>query len=663
MAFNANLNRIRMEDERNGNNVDRIASLKALLKSDKNKDFTDQIYYRIGDIYLERQQLSQAIESYHNAIRRSTKNQTQKGQAYLKLAEVYFSTGNYAKAKAYYDTTLTTLPPSFRDYDLIKRKAANLDLLANRFRIIAREDTLQTLARMDQSEREERIGELVREQAGKAIDQADNPPSSDSFTASIDKPGTGLAEGKFYFNNTTAISRGFSDFKRRWGNRPLSDNWRRSNKTASEITESAGNHSGNGLTTGTGITDQTDLLFKEYMNSLPLTPENLRLSNERVAAAMYDIASFYKDELKDNKEAVSGFEALLKRVPGSSYEPAVLYNLYLLYAGTGQERSDGYRNTLLKDYPGSPFAKVILNPGYGRENDEKEAALNRVYNEIYDLYTQRQYAAVIQQAALTEQQYGRNTISPQLAYLSALALGHTSKLPSFENSLKSLADTFVTNQLVTPLVKQHLQYINDHREEMNSRPTALLDYDPDNNIFMEPEAQIPAATAKVNPENKPKVSPGNKQKEDLEKKTPDVPVPADTKDLPPAAAQNDKALSMFSMPDSAEYYFVVNVMAPGLNLSPSRFGIGQFNRVKLADFSIKHQLKAVNNENQLIFVGPFYSRTAVTNYERNILPLMKDIMRIPAGRYNTFVISKEELEKLNTRTMINLYLEFYKNNR
>jgi TolA-binding protein len=48
MAFNANLNRIEIEEEQSGKKSDRITRLVSLLKDDKNKDFTDQIYYQIG---------------------------------------------------------------------------------------------------------------------------------------------------------------------------------------------------------------------------------------------------------------------------------------------------------------------------------------------------------------------------------------------------------------------------------------------------------------------------------------------------------------------------------------------------------------------------------------------------------------------------------------
>ncbi|KAA8478884.1 tetratricopeptide repeat protein [Arcticibacter tournemirensis] len=660
MAFNAELNRVRMRDEEGNRKNDKIASLRSMLKSDKYLDFSDQIYYRIGDVYLERQQLSEAIMSYQKATKQNTKSQVHKGLSYLKLAEIYFRTGNYTKAKSYYDTTLNTLPPTFHGYDQIRRKSGNLELLADRFRIIAKEDTLQALARMNEADREERIGQLVREQAQKTINESGSPVNPDAFIAAIDNPNIRQKEGKFYFNNSTAISQGFSDFQRKWGSRPPADNWRRSNKTASDVTETVQNQSGTGTLTQNQTPSSPDERRKAYIAEVPLSPQALRLSNERIAAAYYDIAGFYRDEMKDKDEAIRTFQELLKRVPESSYTPAVYYNLYLLYAQTNRQQSDVYRDMLLKQYPETAYAKTVLNPRYGREADEKEAAINQTYNSVYLLYTSRKYPQVIDEISKAERLFGKNKLSPQFAYLKALAAGHIQKLPPFETALQALADTFATDQLIAPIVRQHLEYISSHREEMNSRPTALLEYDP-MNIFMEPEpVQSFAANEKrpltTSPANKPSETVPAGQGQKVETPTTDT-APVKTTTEPKAALPP----AMYSLPDSAEYYFVVNVLSPGVNLSPSRFGIGQFNRSKFAGSSIKHQLKTVNNENQLIFVGPFFSRKDVTNYERSILPLINDIMKIASERYNTFVISKRELEKLNTRAMINSYMEFYKN--
>lgn len=654
MAFNASVNRISISEGDNSEKTE-TEKLLALLKDDKNKDFADQIYYRIGSSYRENQRLQDAIDYYNKAIQSSTKNQNQKGLAYLQLADIYFNTANYAAAKLYYDSTLAVLQPSYPEYEQISLKSKNLDLLAGRLQTIEKEEMLQALARLPEEERDIRIGELVREQSSQAIQGA--PLSANGLIQGIDAPqGQPITEGKFYFNNTAALSQGFSDFKRRWGNRRLEDNWRRSDKTASEVTASLSNADPDaplGIVPQSGNQPQKE----EWLKNIPLTPAQLRQSNQRIADAYFDIANFYKDELKDKKEAVKTFEELLQRYPENSYILAVYYNLYRLYEGIDQAKAEEYKNLLLSQYPESPYAKVIVDPSYGLKASRQEAVLNDEYNRIYDLYLEKDFTKVISEISRIQQQYGENPLSPQWDYLKALAVGRTQPLPAFESALQELIRKYPNDKLVTPLSREHLEYISGHREQLAQRPTALVDFDPDRQRFAaEPEPEpvsLPrqqAVSVPMDNNEQPE------QEQPSENDTASDLQPEENAVMQPVPAKS----SIFSLPDSASYYFVVNVMLPRANLNSSRFGIGQFNRVNYKGWDIKHQLKYSGNENQLIFVGTFNSRTAVKEYEKNILPLLGGIMKVPSDKYNTFVITQEGLDKLNSGMMLNSYLEFYK---
>jgi tetratricopeptide (TPR) repeat protein len=607
---------------------------------------------------MEQGDKAKAIEYYNMALRVNTKNVNQKGLSYLRLADLNFKDANYVKAKAYYDSTLTTLPPSFAGTEAIRLKATNLDLLANRYEIISTEDTLQNLASLSEADREVRIGQLVRDQVRKASGQS--PATPDTFVAGIDAPGKSSTEGKFYFNNTSALSQGFTDFKRRWGNRKLEDNWRRSSKSAAESITLANQDPDTAPGTRVGLTTSgltADDLARSFHDNLPLTPSQLQQSNEKKISAYYDIAGFYKDELKDNAEAVKIYQKLLSEYPQNNYLPAIYYNLYRIYSGTDKTRADEYRNIVIARFPESAYAKALLDPGLSPKADGNIIAIAAAYNQAYSLYEQRKYNDVI--AAITQAgtQYGQNALSPQFSYLNALAIGRTQKLDIFEKALHQLTATYPDDRLVTPLVQQHLQYIAANRESLAKRPITIIDFDPNEPRFvMEPVADKkqtvtnPIAQNPVPPKAADAVPPstGNPPSSDPN------PVRAALPTVPPLAN------TMFSLPDSSEYYFVVNVEDPGVNLSSSRFGIGQFNRANFSQGQIKHQLKDAGNENQLIFVGSFFSLSAVKDYERNIAPLMASVMKIPASKYSTFVITKAGLDKLVSRDLINTYIEFYR---
>jgi hypothetical protein len=120
--------------------------------------------------------------------------------------------------------------------------------------------------------------------------------------------------------------------------------------------------------------------------------------------------------------------------------------------------------------------------------------------------------------------------------------------------------------------------------------------------------------------------------------------------------------SIFSMRDSTNYYFVINVVNNNTNLASSRFGIGQFNRVNYQNVPIKHQLLDVSGYNQLIYIGRFYTLTAVKAYARSIIPLMGDIMKITSDKYSFFIITKENLDKLADKKRLDSYIDYYQNN-
>jgi len=660
MAFNANINRIKIEEELSGESTDRITRLKSLLKDDKNKDFTDQIYYHIGNILTERNLPEEAILNYNTSIRKSTRNLDQKGLSYLKLADIYFNNADYVQAKTYYDSTLSTLSPKYPGFDLIRKKSTNLDLLAERYRIIAREDTLQALARMPEAEREERIGELVRQLASNALAPESQQQPVNGLLAGIDNPSNQKpAEGKFYFNNSTALSQGFSDFKRKWGNRRLEDNWRRATKTAAETTLSMSTDPDTPIGASLGANNSSrnpENIRQDYLKELPLTEPLLQQSNQKIAEAYYDIANFYKDELKDEKIAIKTYEELLQRTPESSYSLPAYYNLYRLYESSNTQKSNYYKNLILSNHPDSPFAKAIRDPNYSREADEKERALNEEYDKIFNLYAARKYSEISPAIQQLEQTYGNNKLSPQLAYLNALAVGHTKKLPAFENVLEQVTSAFPADLLITPLVKQHLQYIQENREQMASRATALIDFDPNQPFFAE-EPVVQSQPQRITQQETQPTTPTTAQQQD-EPISPTIDVePTATVNIEKPASE----ASPFSLPGAAEYYFVVNITEPRYNLSSSRFSIGQFNRTHYSGSSLKHQLQDAANENELIYVGVFNTYEDVKAYETAILPLLNDIMKVPAEHYTTFVITKEGLAKLKNRQMINSYIEFYKN--
>jgi hypothetical protein len=190
---------------------------------------------------------------------------------------------------------------------------------------------------------------------------------------------------------------------------------------------------------------------------------------------------------------------------------------------------------------------------------------------------------------------------------------------------------------------------------MANRVFALLDNDSKNITFIEEPVYEKVIVA--NQSSEQKIAPIISSTPTTPEQLPVLEVKKEEiKSESPAVAE------FFSLEESADYYFIVNVSDPSVNLSSSRFGIGQFNRVNLPGTVIKHQLKSIDNQNQLIFVGPLTGKEAALAYLNQINLLIRDIMKIPAAKYNTFFINKQNLEKISNMETLDLYVEFYKRN-
>jgi hypothetical protein len=701
LAFNANLNHIRLE-EVHGNNLSRMKRLRLLLRDDKNRDFIDQIYYNIALLYLADNDTDNAVKNLQLSVRKSTRNQNQKGLSYLRLADINFKyKADFAIAKKYYDSTLLNLSPNYPDYALIKKKSDNLQVLADRLNIIAREDTLQLLAKLNEAARAVRIEEMARRHAiqlqqAQAQSLAGNTadPFNNTYAYNNNMANTGglqnqgaQAVSTFYFYNPAAVSQGFSDFKRIWGNRKLQDNWRRSKSANStSIAANPTNEALNGLNDPYAIPgqpqanpDQLDTAaYKQHLiQNLPLTPQLLEASNKRLYNAYTDIGNFYRDVLKDDKDAIEPFETVLRRFPDDPNKPAIYYNLYRLYSDIDQAKSDEYKNRLLRDFPSSIYAKVITDPDYSKRMDDKDAEFNALYSEVYDLYADKKYPQVISKADSLLQLYPDSKFSAQLAYLRAISNGHREKLEPFRNELSQITTKYNNDLLITPLVNQHMIYIEANKAKMAAREFALMDNDPNEEPFIPPTVPKQVMAHVPTP-----VQPAPQQQQMQVPKPAAVkanpaPTPAAQQVIVPPAATAPPAIaptisapvakpveppSIFSLRDSTHYYFVVNVNSGTTNLASSRFGIGQFNRTHYQGSEIRHQLKDAGPDNQLIYVGRFNNLASVKAYSRAIIPLMPQIMTVPANKYMFFIITQENLDKLADKKTLDSYIDFYQKN-
>ncbi|MEJ7557388.1 MAG: tetratricopeptide repeat protein [Pedobacter sp.] len=657
MYFNAKLSQIRLNSEQ-GKVIDRKALLLALLKDDKNIEYNDQVYFQIAENLNDSGAFEEAQNNYLTAIKTSTSNQYQKGLSFLRIADLNFkSLRNYQKAKSYYDSTVNTLPKGYPGYEAILKKSLNLQYLTQRYETINLEDTLQAIAKLPESSRLARIRNIVNPDvripttaAGTAVDYNYQPLSNRNATPA----------SAFYFGNPAAISIGYSDFQKKWGNRKLEANWRQSIRTSAQATSQDIAGTITSVTAGSDTTAvasvDKELLLQQYAASLPISEQLLKVSNQKIVDAYFEIASFYLQELNDPEEAEEAYLTLIRRFPGNNHLDAALYSLYLINRTTDVKQADRYKNQILLEFPSSVYAKTITDPSFTIKQSEAEAAVTKQYNVIFEQYLKKDFRNVIQSVKKTEES-NENYLSPQLAYLKAISIGRSYPVDSLLTAFNRIILLYPSDQLIAPLTKEHLQYINVHLEEFKKRSIALVDFDPNEPPFVAKSIPQPIVL------NRPPVAPVPNTIQPVAVLPDSPPVAQNNPVIPVAnssASSGVKTDGTFNNAISNVYYFIVAVADASLTLSSSRFGIGQFNRGNFSGSNLRHQLKEFDND-QLIYVGNFSSFEDANNYANGIVPQLKQIMKVPVNIYTSFIISKENFDKLNSQALLDKYVEFYKN--
>jgi len=679
MSFNADLNRIRIEDAQNGIKQTRIEKLKSLLKNPNNKEFQDQIYYQIAQLYFSNKDVNNAIKNYKLSIRSSIKNQNQKGISYLRIADINFNIkADYVTAKKYYDSTLTTLSPNYPGYVIIQKKTNNLQLLTDRLKIISREDTLQMLARLDEKTRRAKIDTMVLQHSAQIEADEKNALAAIKSNGNASAGGNlyttpGGGNSTFYFYNSNAVSQGYQEFRRLWGDRKLEDDWRRSNRSSTigantAVSPTQGTLATAGPAAKSGESVAAANYRQQIVLNLPSTPDLLAQSNLRVYNALFDIANFYRDILDDKKEAINTYENILKRFPNNPNRPAIDYSLYRLYSELHDPKVDIYKNDLLKNYSETNFAKVIVDPEYSKKLDDKEAEFKTIYNQIFDLYAKRKYPEVVSRVDDVMKQYPTNSLGSQLDYLRAVAKAHNEPVAAFVNDLQNIVKKYPNDRLITPLAKQHINYITANLVDLSRRHYALENTD---------TTSVPFTPLVENKKETPYRVPGrhfdfDNQVADVRKpvkkvdpvsKADSLKVGASVQAAVTAPAKKQPYNSrLFSKRDSTNYYFIINISNDNTNPASSRFSIGQFNRTNYDGRGITHQLMQVGDNNRLIYVGRFYSLGEVKAYARAIVPLLGEIMKIPKDKYSFFIVTKENLDKLADKKTLDSYIDYYQNN-
>lgn len=413
-----------------------IGRLKRMARSDKNKEYLDQVYYAIGNIYLAQSDTAQAINAYERGAAKATRSGIEKGVLLLKLGDIYWDKERYNDAQRCYGQAIGMLDKERKDYEELSNRSKILDDLVPYTDAIHLQDSLQSLAKMSESDRNAAIDRTIEalkkkekeERRLQAEQDAQNQQNGGNDMAQNNQFGNNTTmqnqqnqrNAQWYFYNQMAVSQGKAAFQKQWGKRENVDDWQRVNKTVvafqtdePELTE----EQQDSIAQAEAIADSLALIADSaqnnphkreyYMAQIPFTEEQVAASNNIIAEGLYNSGVIFKDKLDNLPRSEKQFMRLIGGdYPNFEKKAETYYHLYLLYMRKGdRQTADSYVARLKQEYPESEWTTLLTDP-YFVENARLGVHLeDSLYAATYDAFKAARYKEVRGNVSVSEQRF------------------------------------------------------------------------------------------------------------------------------------------------------------------------------------------------------------------------------------------------------------------
>ncbi|MBN2664410.1 MAG: tetratricopeptide repeat protein, partial [Bacteroidales bacterium] len=404
-----------------GQNSEEIKKqLRKMLKDEKNIEYKDQIYYALATIEFKENNLNEAIKNYKLSAQTSVSNNNQKAISFLALADIYFNKKDFLASGKYYDSTMQYLSSSYSDYDKIAVKAQNTGLLVQYLGEVQRQDSLQRVAAMPNGKRMALIDSIIADVIAKEQQMQDLGNNYYDPNDLNNNPNQSSQGGKWYMYNPVLVSRGQNDFKKKWGNRQIEDNWRRKNKS---IVNQFDDPVVQQDVDSTRITDNKTREF--YLQDLPLTDSLLEVSNNTIETSLFLGAEVYQKNLKEPQQAILTYEELTTRFSTSHYKLETFYRLYNLNKQIGnQNRADYYKQLITIQFPDSKYSKMLIDPNFVNQLMISEKFALKLFDSTLNSYNNNNYNNTILLANKGISKYPNSQAYPNFLFFKAKAYGN-----------------------------------------------------------------------------------------------------------------------------------------------------------------------------------------------------------------------------------------------
>ena len=426
-----------------------IGRLKRMAASDKNKDYLDQVYYALGNIYMARQDTANAISSYERGAAKATRSGIEKGVLMLRLGDIYWDMECYGDAQRCYGEAIGMLDKERKDYEQLSERSKVLDQLVPYTDAVQLQDSLQELARMPEAERNAAIDRTIAELKRKEREERRKQQEEDAQQTISQNSGNNAAQNNrpnaaqqnqqnanalWYFYNPMAVSQGKAAFEKLWGKRENADNWQRINKTVVATMQDEPEMSQEQLDSiahAEAVADslaqiadsaQNDPHRREYyLAQIPFTKEQVDASNKVIEDGLFNSGVIFKDKLDNLPLAEKQLTRLVSAYTDYERLADAYYHLYLLYMRKGDApTADTYVARLKKEYPENEWTILLSDPHFVENARFGAAVEDSLYASTYDAFKAARYKEVAANVKVSTQRFPLGANRDKFVFIGGL---------------------------------------------------------------------------------------------------------------------------------------------------------------------------------------------------------------------------------------------------
>ncbi len=456
LEFNARIAQTEVMARGAKNAQQMVRRLNRMTISDNNKDYLDQIYYAMGNIWLAERDTTKAIDAYEEGNKKSTRNGIEKGVLLLTLGNLYWEREKFSDAQRCYGEAIGLLDKDRKDYQQLSDRSKLLDELVPHTSSVELQDSLQRLAKMPEEERLKIIDHIIEELKEKEEEErrareeaeAEQVLQQQQSQGNIQQrptptaPQPQQAGGAWYFYNPQAVSQGKRTFEQQWGKRENVDNWRRNNRT---VVGNLGNLDGLENMENPDSLDTDDTIMpadsiadssapadstaqdphnrEYYLAQIPFTEEQVAASNDIIKEGLFNSGVIFKDKMDNLRLSEKALTRLTSNYADYARNDEAWYHLFLLYSRQGRTvEADRCLAMLKSDYPESQWT-ILLSDPYFVENQRFGVHIeDSVYAATYEAFKADRHQEVKANTQLSESRFPLGQHRPKFLFIEGLSL-------------------------------------------------------------------------------------------------------------------------------------------------------------------------------------------------------------------------------------------------